>query len=769
MKILLRKIAIPAAFFFFPGLISFLGAAQVPITKIDIEGLTGISKSVVLSRLPLKIGDSLSPLKSSEAIKAIYKTGFFSDVKLLKDGSRLKFLVKQRPVIASLKVKGSKLLASKQIFTILGKEGISVGSFLNEPRLQRITKMLLTQYQSRGKLNARVTVSEDSLARNRVAVKMLISEGLTTNLAGVKIDGVNSFSSAWVLQQIGLRPHGLARLVLPRLKFSQALLLTAKANLEDIYQNRGYPEFQINEFRVTFTPDKKLAYLYISVDENDRYKFGSIKITGDKIPNQTNLPSLEGKPYNREEILNMKNQISRSLSRLGFANAKVVILPTFVAAKKEVEINYVVTLGGRVYVRRINFHNNLKNNDSFLRTALTQYEGSLYSPEAIESSKANLIRQSSGGVADVSVHAIPVEGDKNKVDLDFNITEMPSPAKISLGVSFAASEGFSFNGGFMQNNFLGTGKVVSLDLERNHSYFGGNASLYTPHIHDTNISQSFSLYGNYNNTSSSNIIDYQLSNFGLGVARSYDLTANSLATLGVNFDKYIIKLSDSPSDELNDFVAKYSTNFNQLPLKLSWSRSTLNRVVLPTKGTLETLSFLFVPPFPINSPNYYTLKLGFLGYHAIDKKKRFLLGGAFNLGYGDGYGSTDKLPFFANFFSGGIGDSLTHFGMLRGYESKSFGPRDSSDSIIGGNFLLSGTTYLIIPNPLSTDVRSSIFLDAATVDSSIDLSGMRYTTGLEIDWFTPLGISLNFTFAKPLNSKANDLTSFFQFNMGVQF
>ena len=227
---------------------------------------------------------------------------------------------------------------------------------------------------------------------------------------------------------------------------------------------------------------------------------------------------------------------------------------------------------------------------------------------------------------------------------------------------------------------------------------------------------------------------------------------------GVEHDS--LKLGGTPALELLTFANQYGKHFYQGMLNASWSYRNFDRYLFPTRGSmLSASSSVTVPISAKNSLEYYKLDLSGTRYQPI--YKQFI--GKLNAraGYGDGYGKFKTLPFFKNYYAGGIGT-------IRGYEGNSLGPKDSTNQVLGGKFIVYGTAELIFPNPLGQTLRTGWFVDGGNVSTRATLKDLRCSTGLEVDWKSPMGV-LNFAIAKALNARTGDDTEVFQFTIGTTF
>jgi outer membrane protein insertion porin family len=231
----------------------------------------------------------------------------------------------------------------------------------------------------------------------------------------------------------------------------------------------------------------------------------------------------------------------------------------------------------------------------------------------------------------------------------------------------------------------------------------------------------------------------------------------------VGYEHLELDLGAAPSQEILDFIADQGTEYNTWTLTASWSHDTRNRAIFPDRGVLQRVSGEV--GMPGSDLQYYKATYRHDWYIPLTRKYTVLLNG--EVGYGDGYGNTNELPFFENFYAGGIRS-------VRGYKDNTLGPRDSNNDPFGGNFKVVGSGELIMPVPLTKDVKSvrwSWFVDGGNVfgpDEDIKADKLRFSTGAAATWISPLGV-LTFSLAYPINDEPEDEVENFQFTFGSVF
>ena len=753
------------------------------LNRIDIRGLHGISRDTVLSYLPVQTGQTFNPEQSSQIIDALYATGFFSNVSLQEQGNTLIINVVERATIGEVTVTGNKEIPKDKLNEILKKIGLVQGRLLDRSVLNRMVSQLRSQYDMMGKYSARVTPVILPQANNRVAIRIEISEGLTVQIGGISIIGNHVFSERKLLSALPVSSTHFWSFLTNSDQYNQTKLSATLQALQSYYLDRGYLKFKADSTQVTLTPDRKTAYIIIHVTEGPQYKFRGYELAGRVLLDQGKLQSVlrkikTGEAFSRQKVVDAEEGIKKALGDFGYIFSTVNTLPDVDEKNKTVFLTFYVDPGNQVYVRHINISGNLKTQDEVLRRLLRQQEGGLFSGSDMKES----IRQLSlSGFLDgePQVNTVPIPGYSDQVDLDLNMNEAhAAQALFSLGYG---TNGPVIGASLNQNNVFGTGNTLGLNFNNTRAATIYSVSYNNPYYTLDGVQRGFDLFFQRSTPSNLNTTTYSTNTYGgdLHYSIPFDDKGDTLQLSG-GVQKLQLNLPpfSQLSTEVQNFVTQHGTQFNQLLLSIGWTRNGLDRLIFPEKGLYQSASAQLALPVGGKPLDYYKTSYTGVGYYPLGHD--FILQGRLNLGYGNGFASTTGLPFFANYYAGGIGVD----GQVRGYEVSSLGPRDSNGYPLGGNVMTVGSMALIFPMPatVSEKVRTSIFVDAGNIYSTLGVtqpnnprggtaSGpVRYSTGLDVDWRVPVfNVTLSFSVAKAINPKPGDQTQVFQFNIGTGF
>ena len=735
------------------------------IKDIRLEGLQRISAGTVFNYLPVKVGDQINNKLSSQAIRALYKTGFFKDVRLEQEGDTLVVFVAERPAIANVIITGNSEVPTEQLEDSLKQIGLTRGKVLDRSLLDQIKQELERQYYSLGKYGVKIETETAPLERNRVNVSIKIAEGDDAKVYEINIVGNKLFSDQTLVNRMQL---GGMSFFGGRKQYSKQLLSADLETTKSYYLDRGYINFNINSTQVSLTPDKQDVYVTINVTEGEQYKVRSVKLAGDLIVPESELREMvslaEGDVFSRKEAVESTKRISDRLSEDGYAFANVNIVPDVDKDTLTVGLTLFVDPGKRVYVRRVNISGNDKTKDQVIRRELRQLEGDWMSSKQVSLSRTRLDRL--GYFESVNVETPAVPGTSDQVDINYAVKEQPT-GNLSAGIGYSDTQGILVNLGVSQENFLGTGKRVALNLDNSQVTQNYSFSYTNPYHTIEGISRGFRIYYRAVDALEANISNYTTDSYGLSLNYGFPLGETSSARMSLGFENTELLLAsetEAISSDIIDFVQENGNEYDDFPFSASWVRDTRNKRLMATKGSLTTIGTQAT--IPGSDLEYYKLNFRYLHYFPLGKVTALSLNTS--LGYGDGYGDTSRLPPFKNYFAGG---SRT----VRGYESNSLGPRDPvTGDPVGGDRMIIGNLELILPNPLETEegsgsTRISAFIDFGNVyRNKVEFSELRASTGLSLLWLSPVG-ALTFSYAIPINDQEGDELQAFQFTLGSAF
>ncbi len=748
------------------------GADEFVVEDIQVKGLQRISVGTVYNYLPVNVGEKFSLDNVSPAIKALFKTGFFKDITLEREGSTLIVNVVERPSIAKIVFEGNKDLSKDDLTKALKKIGLAEGKVFDQQVLDKVEQELSRQYFSHGKYGLKIKTEVSNLTRNRVGIQIKISEGRVAKIKQINVVGNTVFDDKTLLKNLELNTSNLLSFYTKDDQYSKQKLQADLESLRSYYLDRGYINFNIESTQVAITPDKKDIYVTINVKEGEIYKLEKVKLAGNLVVAPAELIKLikvgPGEVFSRKNATESSKSISDRLGDDGYAFANVNMVPEIDEAKKTVNMTFFVDPGKRVYVRRINMKGNTKTRDEVLRREMRQMESSWASSSKIARSKTRLERL--GYFSEVNVETPPVAGTADQIDVNYTVEEKPS-GNLSAGVGFSQVQGIVLNANIAQDNVFGSGKRVNIAFNNSSYMTSYQFGFFNPYFTVDGVSQGYNLGYTKRNAGQINIANYSTNVMNAGI--NFGIPLNEFDSLRFDIDAKHTELSttDFSSTQIRDFINKEGSTFLTLSPSVGWTHDTLNRAIFPNSGGQQRLSALATVPG--SDLEYYKVGYKQQVYFPLAKDFTFKLNG--EVAYGGGYGKTSTLPFFENYFGGGTGS-------IRGFRNNTLGPRDSNFYPFGGSSKIIGNAEMFFPVPFMPDtksVRLGAFLDAGSINNGFTANNLKYSTGISGEWMSPFG-ALSVSAALPLNAVnatsnstpngiKGDQTQMFQFNFGQNF
>ena len=762
---ILTRIRIALAAFLLCAVVRTAAAADAfVVNDIRLEGLQRITAGTVFNYLPIQVGDTVDGTRTAGAVRALFQTGFFRDVRLERDGETLVVSVVERPSIGSIEFIGNEDLETEDLMSALEQMGFAQGRVFNRSIFDQVKQELHRTYFAAGKYGAQVTGTVTPLERNRVAVKFDVSEGVIAKIRQINVVGNVAFDDDDLLDDFELDTTGFFSFISRSDRYSKPKLAADLETLRSFYLDNGFINFNIDSTQVSITPDKKDVYITINITEGGRYTVRDIYLQGALIVPEEELFDLvtvvQDDVFSRKHVTETARRIGNRLGNEGYSFANVNAVPEIDDAEQRVDLTFFVDPGQRVYVRRINFKGNTKTRDEVLRREMRQMESGWISTAAVERSRIRLNRLGFFESVDVETPAVP--GASDQVDVDFTVTERPS-GSLLLGAGYSDSQGAVFDISVTEENVLGTGNRLGASFNTSDVSRDISFSWLNPYWTVDGVSRGFDVYNRRTDASEANLADYDLDQIGTGVTFGIPVSELTRVNVGFKAEQTDFLASPSASDEIAMFARETGGEFITLLATAAWAKDDRNSRFLPTTGSLTRLSSEVAVPG--SELTYYKLFARHQRFVPLVGEFVLVLEG--ELGYGDGFGGTGELPLTDNFFAGGLRS-------VRGFKANTLGPRDSRGEPLGGNLKTVGTVEVILPLPFTKDsntFRITSFFDIGNVygpNEDFDSDTLRYSTGVAAVWVTPVG-PLTMSYSRPIRTLPNDETQGFQLTFGTSF
>ena len=837
------------------------------IADIRVEGLQRVSAGTVFAALPVAVGDVVDAQLMRAAARSLFATGNFDDINIGRDGNVLVVIVVERPSISEINIEGNKAIETEALLDGLKGSGLAVGQVFQRSTLEGMQLELQRQYVQQGRYDANIETEVIPEPRNRVSITINVDEGTVAAIKHINVVGNEVYTDQEIADLFELQTTGWLSFFKNDDKYSKEKLTGDLEKLTSFYMDRGYLQFAIDSTQVSVSPSMEEVYITANISEGEIFTVSSVDLSGDLVLPEADLKRFllvtEGQIFSQQLVTSTEEYLTRRLGNDGYNFAKVTGIPEVNDEDNSVAMKFFVDPGKRTYVRRINFQGNMKTSDDVLRREMRQMESAPASASNIEQSRVRLERLGFFSRATVETKEVP--GHDDLIDADFTVEEQSS-GSIGASVGYAQDAGIILGLNVQQDNFLGTGKRIGLGLNRSKYQDLYNFSYTNPYYTEDGVSRGWNVFYRSTDLEEVNISSYSTNTLGGNINFGYpiketqrlgfsfgvsntDVTAGRFAVQEIKGSPRILNAYDTwyestfdidtnsytsaealvPVSELppeyetpplqEGFLDANGNEFLNYTVTASWSQSTLNRGRMATRGAAQTVALQVA--VPVSDLEFYKLTYNAEIYFPVPLlPPSWTLRLRSELGYGDGWGDTDGLPFYEHFFAGG-------FGSVRGYQSNTLGPRSTAatpyvlgqavtaiddqgqptqfanelsyftraggDKLLvefprnngdpfGGNVLVVGGAELIFPLPFIKDqnsLRTAFFFDAGNVFSTdcgstqlncsnVDFDELRYSVGVGLTWITGFG-PLTFSLARPINDGKYDQDEAFQFTLGRGF
>ena len=751
------------------------------VTDIRVEGLQRMSAGSVFAEIPFNVGDEIDEGAMRQIVRDVFGTGSFNDVQVGRDGDVLVIIVEERPSIAEIVIDGNKAIKTEALLAGLEGSGLSEGQIFKKSTLEHIRSDLERQYVSQGRYGAKIVTSVETLPRNRVTLKIDVTEGSVSGIEHINIVGNKVYDNEALLDILELRLPSLFSFYTKDDQYSKEKLTGDLEKLESFYLDRGYLNFAIDSTQVSISPNREDVYITLNLIEGEQFTISKVEIAGElhDVP-EAGIRGLlyvaPGQVFSRQLLTESEKRIEGALGNAGYTFASATGQPVPDGDNNEVAVKFFVDAGRRAYVRRVSFSGNTLTQDKVLRREMRQLESGWASTAAIERSKLRLERL--GFFGSVNVETPPVPGVDDQIDVNYSVEEQPT-GSISATLGFAEAAGLILGASYQQNNVFGTGNSVNLGINYSAFQTSYNFSFFDPYYTVDGVSRGYSAFFRSTSFDQRNIARFQTDSFGASVNFGYPISETARVGFNVGYENTNIKEGVFPAQEISQFLAAEGNKFNLVSVSANYNMSALNRGLLPTAGRSQALSF----EMTLSGSELEFFRINYDGQIYFPLPSVFILRLNAKLGYGDAYGNTESFPFYKNFYAGG-------FGSVRGYEINSIGPRTTPSpnssftrpDPIGGNVLINTTVEVLFPLPFIEDqrqIKSALFFDAGNVFNTncldisqicagLDDGELRYSAGWAVSWVTGFA-PISFSVSQPFNSRPGDLSRVFQFELGRTF
>ena len=738
------------------------GVEPFVLKDIRVEGLQRTDAGTVFGSLPFRIGDTYSDEKGAAALRALFSTGLFKDVRIDVDNGTVVVIVEERSIVSSITFVGLKEFDKEQLTKSLKDFGIGEGLPFDKALADRAEQELKRQYLTRSLYGAEVVTTVTPQERNRVNVTFAITEGTAARITDLRVVGATAFSEGTLKGLFELTVGGWLNWYTKADRYSRAKLNADLETLRAYYLNRGYLEFNVESTQVAISPDKQDISITINIKEGQPYTVTAVNLEGDYLGKEEDFKTLvtirPGEPYRAEAVADTTRAVIDRFGTFGYAFAKVEARPEIDRATSQVVINLTAEPQRRVYVRRIDIAGNSRTRDEVIRRELRQFESSWYDGRKIKLSRDRVDRL--GYFSEVNVESNEVAGALDQVDLTLAIKEKPT-GNLLLGAGFSSADKLSLTASIKQDNVFGSGNYLGLELNTSKSSRTLVLSTIDPYFTIDGISRAFDIFYRTSTPLNSQGEQYKLVTPGTAIRFGVPFSEFDTVFFGLGFERTEIQGDTALPNNYFLYRENFGAKSNSVPLTIGWARDERDSALAPTSGRYQRIN---VDWGIAGDTRYLRANLQYQQYWSLSKQFTLAVNG--ELGWGKGLAGR-PYPIFKNFYGGGLGT-------VRAFDQGSLGPVDVTGAYIGGNRRVNINTELYLPVPGAGNDRSLrlfTYVDVGNVwgeFESLSSRTLRSSAGLGLSWISPVG-PLKLSYGTPIRKLPEDRIQKLQFQIGTAF
>lgn len=727
------------------------------IREIAVEGVQRIEPTTVVSYLTVRPGDRFGSAALDDSLKSLFATGLFADVVLRRQGATLVVTVVENPIINRIAFEGN-LRIEDDILT--AEVQLRPRVVYTRTRVQSDVQRLLEIYRRSGRFAATVVPKVIQLEQNRVDLVFEIDEGALTTIRQISFIGNRAFSDSDLHDEILTEESTWYGFLSSDDTYDPDRLAFDRELLRRFYLTEGYADFRVISAVAELTPDREEFFITFTVEEGERYRFGTVGV-------QTVLPDLdteslrdelvseEGDWYSSETVEDTIVNLTNAVGNLQYAFVDVEPLVSRDREERRIDIVYQINEGPRVFVERIDINGNIRTVDEVIRREMLLIEGDPFNTSRLRRSEARIrnlgffdrveITQRIGSVPDQTV--VSVEVDER------------STGELSIGAGFSTTEGPVGTVSLRERNLLGRAQDLRLSASISGRTQDFTINFTEPYFLDKDLSAGIDLFNTATDNQDESSFDEEARGFGIRVG--YPLGERLRHTVRYRLEDRTI---DNVDADASRFIREQEGQALTSLIGHRLVYDQLDSRIEPTDGYLLEFGNDFAGVG--GDVNFFrTTASGSIFFPLFGETVLNLRTEAGHI-----FGIDEDVNIGDRFFIGG--------GQFRGFERSGIGPRDSvTDDALGGNIFAIGTVEVAFPVGLPEEfgIRGRIFTDMGSlfdVDDNgaevLDESSLRLTAGTGLSWSSPFG-PIQIDFAFPILKEEFDKDEVFRLSFSTGF
>ena len=763
-----KRFLVSTCFVLIAGQIPTLSVAQTAIVstqlaqssavrQILIEGAQRIEPDTVKSYILIREGDNFDASRLDTSLKSLFATGLFADVSIDRRGDILVVKVVENPVINRIAFEGNDKIAND---TLELEVTLRPRVIYTRTKVQNDVKRILTLYRRNGRFAASVEPKIIQLPQNRIDLIYEISEGSLTEVESIRFVGNKMFSDLKLREVIRTKETDWWRFLSNDDTYDPDRITLDRELLRRFYLTDGFADFRVTSALAELTTDRKDFFVTFTVDEGTRYQFNKLDINARlrdlKKEDLVDVIEIEaGEWYDISAVDQIVDNLTNRVGDLGYAFVDVRPRVNRDRENKTIDVTFEVVESPRAFVERIDISGNIRTLDKVIRREFQIIEGDAFNSSKLRRSKKRL--ESLGFFAKVNMEQRPGSApDKAVIKVE---VEEKSTGSVSIGAGFSSSVGPIGDFGITENNFLGRGQNLALNLQLASTRSEIDLAFTEPYFLDREIRAGFDVFHLIQDLQDTSSFDLKRSGFGLRAG--YPITEELRQDWKYGFSKTTIGSVDTAATTLvqDDTVINYKSEVSH-----SIGFDKRDNSYSPTEGYFLNLNTAIAGLG--GNVKYARNILRGATYYEFKDQWVLTIGGRFShiVGLGQDVNILDRFRLG--------GDNL------RGFANSGAGPRDTAtDDALGGEWLYNGSAELSVPVglPAELGISGRMFTDFGAAgelspknSTTVDDGNLRLSTGIGMTWVSPFG-PLGVDFGIPLLKKDYDEIENFRINFGTRF
>ncbi|MDD5757558.1 MAG: outer membrane protein assembly factor BamA [Desulfobulbaceae bacterium] len=723
------------------------------VDSIAISGNKKIESGAIIHKITLKSGDQYDAAALRQAIKEIYTMGYFDNVVVQmtesEAGKALVFEVTEKPVVGQILIDGEDELKEDKIREVVT---VTVNNIISTQDVQKSAEAIKQLYKDEGYYSTTVAPATKTTKTGKVDVSFTIKEGKKVYIKEITVTGNTTFASKTLLKILQTSKKGWFSWITDSGILKRDLLAQDADRIVSYYNNNGFIDAKVGAPEVT----QKDEWLYINfnIAEGDRYRVGTLDVTGDLLEDKGSLLSVAKiihEPFfSRKTLRDDVLAITDRYAEKGYAFAEVNPATVKDDVNKRVNITLDIKKKELVHINRIDIKGNSRTRDKVIRREIKVKESGLFNSVALKKSQEKLNRLEY--FESVEINPVPTM-DESLMDLQVNVKEKAT-GNFSIGAGYSSVDSLMFMSEISQNNFLGKGQRVALKANISGSSNQYNFNFTEPHLADSELLFGFDVFQWMREYD-----DFTKDSQGFGLRFGYPIWRDWKMSTGYSYEDST--LSDIKENASQIILASKDINITSA-VGLGFSLDTRDKLTDPSTGYLYTINTKYAGG-PLGGDAEYTKYEGSASWFfkvPLDSTFHYKLAAGYAVANTEG-----KLPIYEKFYLGGMNT-------IRGFDSSGITPRDPDTSErIGGDKMWYSNVEWIFPLVKDAGLKGLLFFDCGNVyaeNADWDFGEIKKSVGTGFRWLSPMG-PLRLEWGYNLNPTEAEKQSKWDFSLGGSF